>query len=498
MSDKYYEDPLESLLDEQSDEEFGMPEIRDKHDHGASEEKHGNLKTWTAEDFSSIYVRFYPHLVRHAKRYLSNDVQAEEVVQDAFLYMLTALPEIDTELGVLKFMKWKVRLLALDVIRASPNRKETLVDSFDDEQSTEETDIEIERADDMAVIGAALAKLNPRHREALIATVYEEKSSAEVAAQMQLSENATRQLVFRARAAFRKALIGESEVAGKSVSEILSIAAKRAARNAKENVVKIGIFVGILGMALSSGSLIQNSNYDQNIQAIPGLGEIGASESLEPQSLPSIAGQQQSPSQVTPEESSVANPGAMTGSQSENGISQEQTSTSVESVAPVSASGDSDQESLEEGQQVQELETPETQSNLVLSAGVLSSKPRAISVVGKNGLPSLGEYVVEIAGPNNMQALVSLDPVSLDVVGAVIIAQTGGEVVYGYPASYGSGSATADGRTTKTVIARDLTFLTAENNVVGGFVEEHTSFALTIEFDHRGKLMFGSFAVSEI
>lgn len=47
---------------------------------------------------------FRPHLERHAKRYLSNPVQAEEVVQDAFLYLMTTLPELDTELGVLKIM----------------------------------------------------------------------------------------------------------------------------------------------------------------------------------------------------------------------------------------------------------------------------------------------------------------------------------------------------------------------------------------------------------
>ena len=262
MADKYYEDPLESLLDEQSDEEFGLPEVHNKYDHGARENQHGNLKTWTAEEFSSIYVRFYPHLVRHAKRYLSNEVQAEEVVQDAFLYMMTALPEIDTELGVLKFMKWKVRLLALDVIRATPNQRETLVDSFDDELSAEVTDSEIERADDIAVIRAALAKLNPRHREALVAIVYEEKTSVEVAAQMGLSDNAARQLVFRARAAFKKALVGEAEVAGKSVSEILSIAAKRAAQAAKEGSKALSILaiIGISAVLVANSALMQRPN----------------------------------------------------------------------------------------------------------------------------------------------------------------------------------------------------------------------------------------------
>jgi sterol 3beta-glucosyltransferase len=75
-----------------------------------------------------------------------------------------------------------------------------------------------------------MAKLQPRQREALIATLYQEKAPEVVAAQMGLSENAFRQLLFRARGAFRKALVGEAETQGMRVSEILSLAARKAAK----------------------------------------------------------------------------------------------------------------------------------------------------------------------------------------------------------------------------------------------------------------------------
>jgi RNA polymerase sigma-70 factor (ECF subfamily) len=90
-NDKYEEHPLDSWLDAESEEEFGEPEIRNRFDPGADENVDGNLKNWTAQDFASIYVRFRPHLERHARRYLTNPVQAEEVVQDAFLYLMTSL-----------------------------------------------------------------------------------------------------------------------------------------------------------------------------------------------------------------------------------------------------------------------------------------------------------------------------------------------------------------------------------------------------------------------
>lgn len=244
------EDPLEALLDAESDDEFGLPEFRS---HFADDLKPAKLKDWTAQDFASIYVRFKPHLDRHARRFLRDQIQVEEVVQDAFLYLMTTLPELDSELGVLKFLKWKVRLLSLDVIRASSRNRNVPIGENEEFESKELSATEqVERAEDAAIVQMALAKLQPRHREVLIATVYEEKATEVVAAQMGLSENATRQLVFRARSAFRRALIGEAETAGLGMGQILSIAARKAAKEAGKQIAAVGTFVLVLitGFAL--------------------------------------------------------------------------------------------------------------------------------------------------------------------------------------------------------------------------------------------------------
>lgn len=245
-----FEDPLEALLDEESDEEFGLPEFRS---HFADDLQPAKLKDWTAQDFASIYVRFKPHLDRHARRFLRDQIQVEEVVQDAFLYLMTTLPELDSELGVLKFLKWKVRLLSLDVIRASSRNRNVPIGENEEFESKGPTASEqVERAEDAAIVQMALAKLQPRHREVLIATVYEEKATEVVAAQMGLSENATRQLVFRARSAFKRALIGEAETAGLSMGQILSIAARKAAKDAGKQIAAVGTFLLVLitGFAL--------------------------------------------------------------------------------------------------------------------------------------------------------------------------------------------------------------------------------------------------------
>jgi RNA polymerase sigma factor (sigma-70 family) len=250
MADKdaFREDPLEQLLDEESDEEFGLPEFKE---HFADTLTPAVLKDWTAADFASIYVRFRPHLERHARRFLVNPSQVEEVVQDAFLYLMTTLPELDSELGVLKFLKWKVRLLCLDVIRINSRASfAPIEDQPEMAAQTPEMSQSLERADDAAIVALALAKLQPRHREVLIASIYEEKSTDIVAAQMGLSENATRQLLFRARSAFKKALIGEADTAGLSVGQILSLAARKAAAESGKYISAAGAFLLVLAISI--------------------------------------------------------------------------------------------------------------------------------------------------------------------------------------------------------------------------------------------------------
>jgi RNA polymerase sigma-70 factor (ECF subfamily) len=258
----FSEDPLEALLDEQSDEEFGDLELKER------DGKPVKLAEWSAQDFSSIYLRFRPHLERHARRFLNNPSQVDEVVQDAFLYLMVSLPELDSEIGVLRFLKWKTRLLALDVIRASGR---AYINSIDDVQEPASHDPEIssslEQQDDAAVVKLALSKLNPRHREVLIASMYEEKTTEQIASQVGLSENATRQLIFRARAAFKKALIGDVDTTGMSAAAILSVAARKAASEGKKVGAAALTLIALVVMSLTVFPGLNRAPSDQMAEA---------------------------------------------------------------------------------------------------------------------------------------------------------------------------------------------------------------------------------------
>jgi RNA polymerase sigma-70 factor (ECF subfamily) len=278
-SQVFSEDPLEALLDEQSDEEFGDLELKERSG------KPVKLAEWSAQDFSSIYLRFRPHLERHARRFLRNPSQVDEVVQDAFLYLMVSLPELDSEIGVLRFLKWKTRLLALDVIRASGR---AYINSIDDVQEPESNDPEVssnlEQQDDAAVVRLALSKLNPRHREVLIASMYEEKSTEEIASQVGLSENATRQLIFRARAAFKKALIGDIDTTGMSAAAILSVAARKAASEGKKVGAAALTLIALVVMSVTVFPGLNRAPSDQMAEAPmnPGSSQDAGSESAGP------------------------------------------------------------------------------------------------------------------------------------------------------------------------------------------------------------------------
>ena len=262
--------------DDESLDDVENPEFRA---HGAAV-----LKDWSAQDFANIYTRFRPHLERHARRFLRSQHQVDEVVQDAFLYLMVTLPELDSEIGVLRFLKWKVRLLCLDVIRASGRAIINNIDEIAEPASNDaEVGSEMEHIEDAAIVRLALSKLNPRHREVLLASMYEEKSTREIASQVGLSENATLQLIFRARAAFKKALLGDNvDTSGMSVTAILSVAARKAAHDAKQVGAQAMVFV--LFMLLAVGAFVNIGNRNQ--QAVIAEGDRTATTSTPEASTP--------------------------------------------------------------------------------------------------------------------------------------------------------------------------------------------------------------------
>ena len=303
-------DELEALLDEESDDEFGQTEADI-----ASSTKRAVLKEWSAADFANIYTRYRPHLERHARRWMRNQTQVDEVVQDAFLYLMVTLPELDSELGVLRFLKWKVKNLCIDVIRASNRAQFNSIDEVAEPESNDpEVGSEIEHAEDAAIVRLALSKLNPRHREVLLASMYEEKSTREIAAQVGLTENATLQLIHRARAAFKKALLGDDvNTEGMSVQAILSVAARKAATEIKKSGAQAMIFIVFLAVAI--GGFL---NFNRPATSSKPVAEAPSSNSSSNTNSGATTEQPEEPAQSASAAASESNSGAYTATTAAN------------------------------------------------------------------------------------------------------------------------------------------------------------------------------------
>jgi RNA polymerase sigma-70 factor (ECF subfamily) len=97
--------------------------------------------------------------------------------------------------------------------------------------------------------------------------MYEEKSTEQIAAQVGLSENATRQLIFRARAAFKKALIGDVDTTGMSAAAILSVAARKAASEGKKVGAAALTLIALVVMSFTAFPALNRAPADQMAEA---------------------------------------------------------------------------------------------------------------------------------------------------------------------------------------------------------------------------------------
>lgn len=144
---------------------------------------------------------------RFAERLTGSPQQAEEVVQSAFLRLWQ---RADRWEGRSRFSTWFYRVvhnLAIDQLRARRQVMESLDESLPDSHPAVEDQVERTQRD--ARVRAALARLPERQRSAIILSHYEERTQAEAAEILGISEGALESLLSRARLALRQSLADE-------------------------------------------------------------------------------------------------------------------------------------------------------------------------------------------------------------------------------------------------------------------------------------------------
>jgi RNA polymerase sigma-70 factor (ECF subfamily) len=214
----------------------------------------------SATDVSSLYVRHRSGLAAHARRFLRDSRDVDEVVQETFLRLFLAIDEIDTELQAIAFARRTLTNLCIDRYRAD-RRRPTLV-NLDTaplgELADGDEDDPVLRAEDAAIVREALAQLSPLHRAALVKREIEEKSVPQIAAELDVPEESVKHLLFRARRALRRLLVGTSVEPGVDLTagEVMALANRRAGSAMMRGAnVFIVLVVGALVAAFGVRSL---------------------------------------------------------------------------------------------------------------------------------------------------------------------------------------------------------------------------------------------------
>jgi len=165
------------------------------------------VRSGDAAAFGRIVEATSGRLVRLAARMLGNVVDAEDVVQEAYVKAYRALTsgEFDGRANVSTWLYRIVTNQAIDAMRGRarrPKPTDTADESISDLASAEQQMA-------LAELHDFMSELPPDQRAALVLKSVEGMTSPEIAEVLQCSEGAVEQRLVRARAALRKRSEGQ-------------------------------------------------------------------------------------------------------------------------------------------------------------------------------------------------------------------------------------------------------------------------------------------------
>ena len=149
--------------------------------------------------FDRLIVDAIPAMLRFATRLCGNPSDAEDIVQEA---LLRAARNWRSFRGEAKISTWLIRI----VINAFRDRHQVLVASDDEIPVANDPSRDVETAEFGAIVARHVSNLPPRQREVLVLIAYEEMSTSDAAAVLNVSEQNVRTNLHFARERMREKL----------------------------------------------------------------------------------------------------------------------------------------------------------------------------------------------------------------------------------------------------------------------------------------------------
>jgi|SRR5579872_151022 len=207
------------------------------------------------QDFSGLYMRYRYTIVRHASRYLHDRRDVDEVVQETFLKLFLALPDLEDEIQAVKFCRRVVTNLCIDRYRERVRHPMLLELEAEAEDGSADPDFDpVVAAEDAEVVREALALLSPLQRAALVMREVEEKTLPQIASELGIPADNVKHVLHRARQALRRILVGAA-ASGSGAGSAARGAAAGTSGRAGAVVVLLIVALVLLPRAFPSSSV---------------------------------------------------------------------------------------------------------------------------------------------------------------------------------------------------------------------------------------------------
>jgi RNA polymerase sigma-70 factor (ECF subfamily) len=210
----------------------GNPAINLEIQAWSDEEVVGRVLAGDEALFEILMRRHNQRIYRIVRSILDDDGEAEDVMQDAYVRAYQHLGQFE---GRSTFVTWLTRIAMHEAFaRAEKRKRQTSLD--DDEiladmkstlASTDNPEQNVAHRELQKALEAAILSLPPKYRTVIIVRDVEEMSTAEAASTLEISEEAVKVRLHRARALVKRALYRQS---GASVRELFAFPATRCDR----------------------------------------------------------------------------------------------------------------------------------------------------------------------------------------------------------------------------------------------------------------------------
>jgi RNA polymerase sigma-70 factor (ECF subfamily) len=159
--------------------------------------------------FETLFKRYFDRLTRFCQKRVGDRHEAEEIAQEAFTRALRALPTFE---GERRFYPWMTVIAGRLCVDSHRRRGRSEPTAMPDLGVIEGGQEKIVDAVDIAILGQALGRLAPRHREVLDLREQQSWSYQQIADHYGVTLGTVEALLFRARKALRReflAVVGD-------------------------------------------------------------------------------------------------------------------------------------------------------------------------------------------------------------------------------------------------------------------------------------------------